>query len=145
MQRRGFTLIEILVVIGLIGLLAAIAMPRISQTLVRTNVTSSRGAVISAHGLARATAIQRGITSELVFSGNTLLVLSENPVTRTVDTIGAPNDLNDRYGVTVTTTRDTLTFDPNGIGVDGGATTVTVARGAYTESIRINAVGRVLK
>jgi len=145
MQRRGFTLIEILVVIGLIGLLAAIAMPRISQTLVNTNVKSGRAAVISAHGLARATAIQRGITSELVFSGNTLVVLSENPVTRAVDTIGAPNNLYDRYGVTVTTTRDTLTFDPNGIGADGGATKVVVTRGAYTQSIEINAVGRVIK
>jgi prepilin-type N-terminal cleavage/methylation domain-containing protein len=145
MEKRGFTILELLIVIGLIGLMAAIALPRISRTLVGQNVKSSRAAVISAHGLARATAIQRGIASKLVFSGNTVLVISENPVTRAVDTVGVPNNLYDRYGVTVTTTRDTLKFDPNGIGADGGDTKVVVTRGASTESVEINAVGRVLK
>ncbi|MGD2136116.1 MAG: prepilin-type N-terminal cleavage/methylation domain-containing protein, partial [Gemmatimonadales bacterium] len=126
MRNRGFTIIEVLIVIGLIGLMAAIAMPRIGDALINQNVDSGRAAVVSMHAKARAVAIQRGMTSALVFNGNTVLVISRNPVTRAVDTVGAPNDLYDRYGVSVVTSRDTLQFDPNGIGADGGDTKVTV-------------------
>jgi prepilin-type N-terminal cleavage/methylation domain-containing protein len=145
MRNRGFTIIEVLIVIGLIGLMAAIAMPRIGDALINQNVDSGRAAVVSMHAKARAVAIQRGMTSALVFNGNTVLVISRNPVTRAVDTVGAPNDLYDRYGVSVVTSRDTLQFDPNGIGADGGDTKVTVTRGSYTESIEINSVGRVIR
>lgn len=145
MRNRGFTIIEVLIVIGLIGLMAAIALPRIGDALVRQNVQSGRAAVVSTHAKARAVAIQRGVASAFVISGNTLLVVSRNPVTGAVDTVGAPNDLYDRYGVSVVTTRDTLRFDPNGIGADGGDTQITVTRGSHTESVDINSVGRVVR
>ena len=68
---------------------------------------------------ARAAAIQRGMPVRLVFSGNTVLIRSEHPVTGVIDTVGEAADLASRYGVRVTASRDSLLFDPRGLRMRG--------------------------
>lgn len=145
MNRRGMTLIEMLIVIGLIGLMAAMGIPRIGSAIAKQNVRSARAAVVSMHATARAAAIQRGIATSLVFDGNTLLVVSRHPVTGALDTVGEPQDFNRRYGVTVTTTADTLQFDARGLGTATTDTRIVVSRGVYADGIVINSLGRVLR
>lgn len=56
----GFTLIEMMVVIALLAILSAIAIPRF-QTIIQNNrITSVNNDFIGAMGLARAEAIKRG-------------------------------------------------------------------------------------
>ncbi|MDP2478875.1 MAG: prepilin-type N-terminal cleavage/methylation domain-containing protein, partial [Candidatus Palauibacterales bacterium] len=99
-DRRGFTLVEIVIVIVLIALMSAFAIPRISTALVKQNVRSARVAITTLHAKARAYAIQRARQVALVTRNNEIYLISMTPVTDVVDTINAPVNLNDRYGVT---------------------------------------------
>ncbi len=145
MNERGLTLIELVIAIGLVGLMAAIAFPRIGDALRKQSVRSARAAVVAMHAKARASAIQRARATAFVVSGNTVLVVSRHPVTGALDTIDAPENLQNRYGVTVLSTRDTLSFDPRGLGTQGEDTKITVTKGPYSQSIEINPLGRVLR
>jgi type IV fimbrial biogenesis protein FimT len=57
---RGFTMIEILVVVAIIAILAAVAAPFFNDTLARNQVTSAAGALRASLDLARAEAVRRG-------------------------------------------------------------------------------------
>src|SRR2546429_9930852 len=91
MRRSGFTTIEMVIVVVLIGIIAMIGFPKISKTLDKTNVRSARDAVGTLAGTARAAAIQRGCRSVLHFTGNTGWVTTACPTT--VDTISGVQDL----------------------------------------------------
>lgn len=145
MNRRGFSLMELLIALGLIAVMAALAVPRIGNALQRERVRSARGAVETMHAKARAAAIQRGRRAALVFQSNRLLVLTRHPVTGALDTVGSVEDLNSRYGVTITTSRDTLMFDPRGLGMESSDTKIAVRKGAFTEAMVISSLGRVLR
>jgi Tfp pilus assembly protein FimT len=136
---------ELLIALGLIAVMAALAVPRIGNALQRERVRSARGAVETMHAKARAAAIQRGRRAALVIQSNTLLVLTRHPVTGGLDTVGSVEDLNSRYGVTITTSRDTLMFDPRGLGMESGDTKISVRKGPFTEAMVISSLGRVLR
>ena len=145
MNRRGFSLLALLIALGLIAVMAALAVPRIGNALQKERVRSARGAVETLHAKARAVAIQRGRRAALVFQGNTLLVLTRHPVTGALDTVGSVEDLNSRYGVTIVTSRDTLRFDPRGLGMESSDTKIAVRKGPFTEAMVISSLGRVLR
>lgn len=146
MTRRGFTLIEILMVIAIIGAVAALTYPRIAEGLNRENVRSARQAITTMHARARATAIQRGRTTSLVHNGNVVLVLSRHPVTGALDTISDPVNIYNSYGGVVQTwSRDTLVFDPRGVGMETSATSIMVRKAALADTIRITPVGSVIE
>ena len=67
MQRSGFTTIEMVIVVVLIGLIAAIGFPKIRQSLDKANVRSARAAVGTLAAMARSAAIQRGCPGVIHF------------------------------------------------------------------------------
>src|SRR5438309_409300 len=67
MKRSGFTTIEMVIVVVLIGLIAAIGFPKIRQSLDKANVRSARAAVGTLAATARAAAIQRGCPGVIHF------------------------------------------------------------------------------
>src|SRR4029077_19441343 len=91
MRSSGFTTIEMVIVVVLIGIIAMIGFPTISKTLDKTNVRSARDAVGTLAGTARAAAIQRGCRSVLHFASNTVWVTTACPTS--VDTISGVQDL----------------------------------------------------
>jgi type II secretory pathway pseudopilin PulG len=65
MNRAGFTLLDIIVVITFVALLAGITFPRIADVQSRFAVRGALTGFMSAHSLARATAIREGGVAEL--------------------------------------------------------------------------------
>jgi len=144
---RGFTAIEMIVVILLIGIMSAVAMPYIRNATLKSNVTGAINAVASLHSLARAVAIQRGRTAVLVLDGSTAfaVVVLKRTGSAVVDTVGRPENLGSRFGVTLSTTQDSVIFTPRGIGTGAANVTVIAARSGYADTLTISPAGRLVQ
>src|SRR2546428_13617986 len=68
MERSGFTTIEMIIVVLIIGVIAAIGFPKIRGTLDKTNGRSARVYLSTQLVTARATAVQRGGSSAWRFT-----------------------------------------------------------------------------
>jgi len=145
MQRSGFTTIEMVIVVVLIGLIAAIGFPKIRQSLDKANVRSARAAVGTLAATARAAAIQRGCPGVIHFLA-TVWVTTNCPTK--VDTVSGVQQLGTRFKVTLVATRDSVRYDPRGLSLDN-LTTNTVVRlagsvGSNLDSTVINPLGKVV-
>jgi prepilin-type N-terminal cleavage/methylation domain-containing protein len=74
--RRGFSLIEILIVIVMISLIALVAIPRFSAGSGRRNMESARMRVAAALATARQAAIQKGQTVQFQIKLNQVRVFT---------------------------------------------------------------------
>src|SRR6267143_4122333 len=149
MGRSGFTAIEMVIVVVLIGIIAMIGFPKISKTLDKTNVRSARHAVGTLAATARAAAIQRGCRSALHFTATPSVVWVTTACPTKVDTVSGVQDLQARFKVTMSASRDSVQYDPRGLSMDGFASN-TVARltGSVTtnqDSVMINPIGKVVR
>src|SRR3989442_971631 len=118
MERSGFTTIELIIVVLIIGVIAAIGFPKIRGTLDKTNVRSARVYLSTQLITARATAVQRGCYAVVHFTSGASGAIwvtacpRRMPGAGTVDTIGGGEQLADRYHLTPTATRDSLPVQP---------------------------------
>src|SRR2546426_205672 len=65
MSRKGFSLIEMITVLVLIGIIAAIGFPRLRDALEKQNVRSAKALIATLAATARGAAIQRGCAATL--------------------------------------------------------------------------------
>jgi prepilin-type N-terminal cleavage/methylation domain-containing protein len=141
MARRGFSLIELLIVIVIMGTIATFAIPMVRRGMEQRRVSGARIAITTMNAKARAVAVQRSRVVRLIFDSNEILLVSTHPVTGAMDTIDERN-LYTVYGVTVASSRDTLLYDPRGIGLQNSATSVVVTRpGGFADTVSITALG----
>jgi type II secretory pathway pseudopilin PulG len=149
-ERSGFTTIEMIIVVLMIGVMATIGFPRIRAALYKTNVSSARVFLGTAAVTARQSAVARGCRAVIHFTSGTdgtvwvTACPRLQPGAGTVDTLGSVEPLGDRYKVTLTATRDSVQFDPRGLSMDNVATTVRIAGPASTDSLYINPIGKVM-
>jgi len=59
-QERGFTLVEIMVVIAIIGLIAVVGLPMMARSVVRARILSQVGVLKQAVAMARIRALKQG-------------------------------------------------------------------------------------
>jgi prepilin-type N-terminal cleavage/methylation domain-containing protein len=148
MNQRGFSLIEILTVMIMVGIMVSIAIPRFGFTLSRQDVRGARNLFTTTHAKARASAVSRGRRTAFAIKNGELAILSAHPVTGAVDTVGSVDDLIERFGVTFTvdpSSRVTLVFDGRGLGTEATTTTVIVSKAGYADTISIAPLGRVIR
>jgi len=152
MKRSGFTTIELAIVLVLIGLIAAFGFPKIRDALDASNVRSARAAVTTLVVTARAAAVQRGCLA--VFhvssaSGGTVWVTAcprLRPGAGTVDTVSGVEQLGVRYNVTVSSSRDSVRYDPRGLSVESVQTAVALLGGTgKQDTVFINSLGKVVR
>lgn len=147
--ESGFSLIEILTVMAMVGIIVSMAIPRFGTTLARQSVRGARNTIGTMQAKARASAISRGRRTAFAIKGGRLAILSPHPVTGTVDYVGRTIDtVTARYGVTLSitpSTRDTLVFDARGLGTETSSTTIIISKSGYADTITFAPLGRVLR
>jgi len=71
MNRRGFSAVELLIVVVIIGAIAMMTFPKIRTALDKTSVRSARVSIGTFAAEARAAAASRGCKAVLHFAGGT--------------------------------------------------------------------------
>jgi len=149
-DRRGFTLIETCIVLGVAAVLLVMGWPRVQRLLLQANVKSARSSVIGRYQQARMGALQSGRATTVWFSGNRMWVTASPRLTAcggcTYDTLGVVYDLNQRYGVSVAPSPDTVvSLSARGLGVSANSMTIALTRAGVRDTLVINQIGRVTK
>ena len=150
-SRDGFTLVETLIAVVILGLIVLIGFPKMSSALVQNDLRGARTTMVNMLATARAASVQSNRLTWIKFEGNTAHVLARPRIDGIggavgADTVGAVQDLSDQYGVAVAYGVDSIRFDPRGFGVGSGATdTIILSRGGHSSMITIDGLGRVRK
>jgi prepilin-type N-terminal cleavage/methylation domain-containing protein len=149
-DRRGFTLIETLIALVVVGIGMLIAIPRVTEAFAQNTLQSTRSRVMSLYSTARAVSSSSGRVTYLHLSGNRLMITAiprrTAPIgANTRDTIGVPVNVQTLYGVTIAPSVDSVRIDQTGLGGTGNTTTIRFTKGSHVDSIQISPYGRVLK
>lgn len=135
--RRGTTVIELLVVMIVLGALIGIALPRVRLAADRF---ATRGAVQDASSLfsfARRSAITRRAPVGVVIDTAAAVV-----IVRIGGMELARQSFRERYGVSLSTTRDSMSYDPRGLGYGAANLTIVARRGRGAETLSVSRLGR---
>jgi len=149
MRHNGFTTIEMLIVVVIIGVIAAISFPRIRDSIEKADRRAARAAIRTYLVTARSAAVARGCRSALHFTQG---ANSQMWVTTCVvngagrDTIAGPDQLEERWGVRIQAGKDSVTYDARGVRVNFEQTTIKLRdRGDNDrDSVVVNQVGKVI-
>lgn len=153
-MRRGFTLIEMMIVIVIAGIVLTYGFPKIRALLIKNSLRSARGALLTAVQQAKTWAVTDGrATTVRVDPGTGVLWLTATPrrtflAGSSVDTIGFVRNLTTVYGAVVTATQDTFAFDQRGLLTPVGSSlpqTIWLTSSGYRDSVMISGYGRISK
>lgn len=147
MGRRGFSTIEMIIVVVLIGVIASIGFPRLRRGLEKQRIRNTKALVATMVATARGAAIQRGCTAAVNFAADSVWVTA-------CGLVGNPPPLNQMVGtakrvkadvnVTLSASQAQVSFDPRGMRTGlFQTTTVRVIGPTYQDSVVINELGKV--
>jgi len=152
-QRRGFTMIEAIMVVSVIGIVAAIGGPRVSLVLQRRSTSSGAEQFVVTHSLTRSTALRYGRVAQLHI---------DQPGQRYwIDVDTSANGIgqraivaNVRYptenGLQMTSNRALVCFDARGIAstlgsCEAGDANVIFSDGVMADTVVTTILGKVLR
>jgi type IV fimbrial biogenesis protein FimT len=147
-KRWGFTLGEIMWALVACGLLMSIAAAKLQASIRKTRVRGAAAMINSGVVNARLAASMRGCAAAVYVASSSarMWVTACKTTGSGVDTLTS-QDLGARFGVTLTTTSDSVRFNPTGLRADAGTTTVTVreSSGPLSQVVTIDQIGRVTR
>jgi prepilin-type N-terminal cleavage/methylation domain-containing protein len=152
-QRRGFTLMEAIIVMTVMAIVAAIAGPKLSAALHRRTSSSAADQFVVTHSLARATALRYGRVAQLHIDAGTRrfwvdVDTSANGIGQRA-TIANVRDVTGS-GLVMTSTRTVLCFDSRGMAATSGScepgdVKIVFSDGATADTVSTTLLGKVLR
>ena len=152
-RRRGFTMIETIMVLAIVAVVAATGGPKLSAALQRRTSTSAADQFVLTHSLARATAVRFARVAQLHIDGAGRLFwvdvdTSANGIGQRA-TIAYVRDVS-ASGLTMSSNRALLCFDARGIASTSGScepgdAKVIFSDGATADTVVTTALGKVLR
>lgn len=146
MGRKGFSTIEMIIVVILIGVIASIGFPRLRRGLEKQKIRSTKAMIATMVATARGTAVQRGCTAALNIATDSVWVtacgLVGNPPPASV-VVGTAKSVRGDYNVTLSSTHATIRYDPRGMRLTFQPTTIRIIGPVYRDSVMINELGKV--
>jgi type II secretion system protein H len=147
-RRNGFTLIETLLVVVIMGLVTLMALPKINSAFAHTNVINAKSRLVAVYSTARSAAMSSNQTAILRLNGNQVYVYArprrKAPTAgNSVDTIVRPTNFSTVYGVTVSGGADSVRIASTGLGLDSAA--VILTNSSMVDTVFISRYGRVIK
>jgi prepilin-type N-terminal cleavage/methylation domain-containing protein len=152
-RRRGFTLLEVIIVLALLAVIAAMGAPRLSAALRRRTTQSAADQFATAHSLARATAVRYGRVAQLHIDASTKrfwvdVDTSANNVGQRA-TVWYMRDLT-QPGLVMSSNRSLLCFDARGLPLvlgacESGDATVIFTALDKADTVTTAALGKILR
>ena len=153
-RRRGFTLLEVIIVLALLAVVAAIGTPRLQAALRRRTTQTAVDQLAQAHSLARATAIRYGRVAQLHIDAATKrfwvdVDTSANGVGQRA-TIWYARDLTQSALTAMSSNRSLLCFDARGLPLvlgacESGDATVIFTAQEKADTLKTAALGKILR
>jgi prepilin-type N-terminal cleavage/methylation domain-containing protein len=139
-REAGFSLVETLIVIVIVGLLTLLAMPRIDVALTRRDIASAKSGLTNLVLRAKVAAVsaRRATTINVTSSSAYATLVTVGGTTQNVG--GA---LFFETGVTASYSASTLVVQPTGLITSGTPFTVVFSKRGVTDSVMVVGYGRV--
>jgi len=139
-MRRGFSMVEAVVVLVVAGILTGLAFPRVAPLLDRLAVERAVGGVWSFYQAARFSALTHGASVRVELRPDSLVAVYELTVRDSVFLRRGGPALD---GVELTGTKLTTRLHANGLGAGAANLTLTFRRGSYQEKLTLSRLGRM--
>jgi Tfp pilus assembly protein FimT len=135
-----------LIVVVMVGMLTLIAIPKFSVIVERNKLTAAREEIAAAIATARAAAVQKGRTSTLWFSGNTMWVTVVTSNSGSTTTVVPVKSFSTLYNVSVAAPASSITFDMRGfLNPRLGSTGIfRIAGSTRRDSVCITPAGQIM-
>ena len=136
--RRAFTAIELLIVICILAVLSAIAVPAAATLLDRIRVRGAVTEIESLFGAARHGAIAREMLAsvEIDTASRTISITVGGDTVR-IAKVGA------EHGVELAANRAAMSYSPTGVGYGAANLSVFVRKNSVVDTIVVSRLGRV--
>ncbi|MBM4194650.1 MAG: hypothetical protein FJ202_09780 [Gemmatimonadetes bacterium] len=134
----GYVLVELALTLALMGILAAIAVPNFATMHDRWQVRAAQRDILIGIWATRSAAGLRGDLASFIVDA----AAGRIRVMAGADTV-FQRDLRASRGVSVSVTRDSITFLPTGVGYGAANTRIVVSRGKRADTVTTARLGRV--
>lgn len=140
MTRRGFTLVEVVLVVVLLGILVALAAPAMGGFVTRTNIDSVLNQLTGDINYARMLAVRSGRSSTLTISGTSYSITTTQPdgTARQAKRVNLQNEA-PGFALSPSTA---LIFNSRGLLAPGNAVTLRAQGRGQIDSVMVLISGR---